>query len=194
MDVLNTLKEAIKTAGSVIKWGAGLQETTRKSLVADLQAICANCETAYDAVLVRLVPIKNAFSDPNRLAAELRSFAADPITRSQFKPEGLCTQVDQLLAQLDSNLAPLKYSIDVRRIRDLRGAFMQFGNVDKAIFDSYDQFAAALDQIATQIQTGKLDPREAAAYVQHVIDDFADEVRSLKNEMRDAKAKVVGSI
>ena len=191
MDVLNTLKQALKTSAGVIKWGAGLQESTRKNLIAELQEICTNCEAAYDAVLKRLVPIKDAYSDPTNLSRELRTFAADSATRGQFKPEHLCGQVDQLLVQLSSNLAPLKYSIDFRRIQDLRQSFQQSGNVDAAIFDSYDQFASELDHIATQINDQAFDPKERTRYVQHVIEDFEDEVRSLKADMRAAKARVV---
>src|SRR5215470_1516449 len=120
MQVLEALKQAVKTCADVVKWGAGIQEPTRKALVADLQAICANCDAAYDAVLVRLVPIKNAFGTPVALAAELRAFSADTATRNKFKPDHLCGQVDQLLARIGSNLDPLKYSIDYRRIGDLR--------------------------------------------------------------------------
>ena len=108
MQVFEALKQAVKACADVVKWGAGIQEPTRKGLAADLQAICTNCDAAYDAVLTRLVPIKNAFADPTALAAELRAFAADAATRANFKPDHLCGQVDQLLIRLSSNLDPLK--------------------------------------------------------------------------------------
>src|SRR5262245_35129574 len=130
MQVFEALKQAVKACADVIKWGAGIQEPARKGLVTDLQAICSNCEAAYDAVLARLVPIKNAFADPNTLAAELRAFAADTATRAKFKPDHLCGQVDQLLVRLSSNLDPLKYSIDFRRIEEVRQYLKQFGNFD----------------------------------------------------------------
>ena len=133
MQVLEALKQAVKACADVVKWGAGLQEPTRKGLAADLQAICMNCDAAYDAVLTRLVPIKNAFADPIALAAELRAFAADGMTRASFKPDHLCGQVDQLLIRLGSNLDPLKYSIDCRRINDVRQYLQRFGNFDGAM-------------------------------------------------------------
>lgn len=194
MDVLNTIKQALKTSASVIQWGAGLQESTRKALVTELQGICSNCEAAYDSVLARLVPIKNAYTDPRNLSRELRAFAGNPASRREFKPEHLCGQVDHLLVQLSSNLAPLKYSIDFRRIQDLRQSLRQFGNVDAAIFDSYDQFASELDHIATEIDDPASDQLERARYVQHVIEDFEDEVRSLKADIRAAKTRVVETI
>src|SRR5688572_7070390 len=116
MEVLNALKQAVKACADVVRWGAGLQENARRELIADLQTICDNCDAAYDAVLARLVPVKNAFADPATLASELRAFAADAATRNKFKPQHLCGQVDHLLARLSSNLDPLKYSIDYRRI------------------------------------------------------------------------------
>jgi hypothetical protein len=57
MEVLDALRQALKAAADVIKWGAGIQESTRKALVADMQGICGNIETAYETVLTRLVPI-----------------------------------------------------------------------------------------------------------------------------------------
>ena len=77
MVVLDTMQQALKTAAKIIKWGAGLQESTRKALMQELQTSCNNCESAYDAMLVRLVPIKNAYSDPDNLATELHALKAD---------------------------------------------------------------------------------------------------------------------
>ena len=115
-------------------------------------------------------------------------------TRLRFKPEHLCGQVDQLLVRLGSNLDPLKYSLDFRRIQDLQQSLQHFGNMDGAIFDSYDQFASALDGIATQINDPAFDANERARYVQHVIEDFEDELRSAQADMRTAKARVVGLV
>jgi len=53
--------------------------------VTELQTICTNCESAYDAMLTRLVPVKNAYSDPIKLATELRALQMDQTVRRQFK-------------------------------------------------------------------------------------------------------------
>src|SRR5579883_816792 len=100
MEVLDALKQALKSAASVIRWGAGIQEPTRRALLADLENICGNIESAYDSVIARLIPVKNAYNNPAALATELRAFAADATTRKQFKPGHLCRQVDSLLARL----------------------------------------------------------------------------------------------
>jgi len=141
MEVLNTLTSAIKTSASVIKWGVGLQESTRRDLVSDLQTICANCESAYDAVLERLVPVKNTFADPEILANELRAFAADNVTRGKFKPQHLCSQIDDLLMRLSSNLDPLKYSVDFMRIKELQASLSMVGTLDIFLLKTYDEFA-----------------------------------------------------
>jgi HAD superfamily hydrolase (TIGR01509 family) len=73
--------------------------------------------------------------------------------RGQFKPEFLCSEVDKLLAQLQNNLTPLKYSIDLNRIDVLRESLLKLGNLGRAILDSYDEFMRQLDRIATDIQT-----------------------------------------
>ena len=194
MEVLAVLKQAINACTSVVKWGAGMQQNARKSLVADLQTICSNCDDAYGAVLARLVPVKNAFRDPQLLSTELRALAADAATRSQFKPEHLCHQVDQLLVSLSSNLDELKYSIDFRRIKDLRQELKRFGDVDGAIYQSYDDFRMEIDRIATQILDPAFDAQERSRYAQHVIEGFEAELRSAQATMRDAKSQTVGLI
>jgi hypothetical protein len=145
-----------------------LQGGTRKKLVADLQGICSNCENAYTAVLVRLVPVKNAFTNHASLATELRNFAADAKIRSQFKPYHLCGQIDHLLTDLSNNLNPLKYAVDFRRIEGLRSSLSQFGDFDGAIYTSYDEFAAQLDKIATQIRDPTFDTYERSNYARRL--------------------------
>jgi hypothetical protein len=194
MEVLALLKQAVKGCADVVKWGAGIQEGTRKGLVVDLQTICSNCESAYDAVLTRLVPVKNAFADRAALASELRAFAADKTTRNKFKPDHLCGQIDHLLVRLSSNLNPLKYSVDYRRIEDLRRSLNQFGGFDGAIYQSYDELAAQLDQIATQIGDSAFDGQERSRYAQHVIQGFENALRSALASVREAKAQTVGLI
>jgi hypothetical protein len=194
MEVLNALKQAVKACADVIKWGAGLQETARKGLVADLQVICTNCDAAYDAVLARLVPVKNAYSDPVALGRELRAFAGDADTRRQFKPHHLCGQIDQLLVRLRSNLDPLKYAIDCRRIEDLRGYLNRFGDFDGSIFQSYDGLTAELDRIATDLQNPGPHQQERARYAQHVIEDFENDLRTTQAAVRQAKAETLSLI
>ncbi len=194
MQVLEALKQAIRTCADVVKWGAGIQEPARKSLAADLQTICGNCDAAYDAVLTRLVPVKNAFSDSAALAAELRALAADATTRSKFKPEHLCGQVDQLLVRLRSNLDPLKYSIDCRRIDEVQQYLQRFGNFDAAMYQSYDRLVAELDAIATQIQSPASDKQERSQYAQHVIQTFESDLRATQAAVRDAKNEMIGLI
>ncbi|WP_455387740.1 hypothetical protein [Petrachloros mirabilis] len=194
MEVLDLLKRAVKACADVIRWGAEIQGPARKALVKDLQDICLNCEAAYDAVLTRLIPVKDAFSNKDKLSTELRAFRADSQTRDKFKPEHLCGQVDQLLARLGSNLDPLKYSVDYRRIEDLRKSLKQFGSFDAAIYQSYDDLTSQLDQIATQINDPTFDSKERAQYATHVINDFETELRSAKKSVREAKDQTVGII
>ncbi|MFM7313548.1 MAG: hypothetical protein ACKO0M_10340 [Cyanobium sp.] len=194
MDILKTLANAVETCARVIVWGVGLQEGTRKALVADLQEICIKCEAAYDAVLARLVPVKSAFGDPVNLARELRDFAADGATRDQFKPEHLCSQIDHLLVRLSSHLDPLKYAVDFRRITDLQRSFSQLGHFDGAIFRAYDELVVQLDRIATDIQGSGGDGMERSRYAQHVVQDFEDDLRVALNAVRDTKSRLVGLI
>jgi hypothetical protein len=202
VDVLDYLKQSVNTCTAILKWGANMQGSTRKSLVVDLQSICSNCEDAYGAILERLVPVKNAFADPTTLARELRKFTADQTLRRQFKPNHLCGNIDQLLQRLANNLDPLKYSIDLRQIGELRNRFEAYGNYDLRISESYDEFTVQLDLVANQIGNPTLsarrqgradpfDPRERAQYAEHVIEDFQTELRSALDTVRKAKADLI---
>ena len=191
MEVLELLKRALKTCASVIKFGAGIQEDSRKRLVEDLQRICLNCERAYETVLKRLGPIKDAFQDPDALAVELREFAQDAQTRDAFKPEHLCGEVDHLVVRLESNLDPLKYSIDLTRIRELRQSLGMVGNYDAAIYESYDDFARQLDNLATQIRDPGSDRNERGEYAQHVIAEFESDLRTAIDGVRQTKSTIL---
>jgi hypothetical protein len=194
VQVLEALKQAVRACAEVVSWGSGIQEPERKELAANLQAICSACEAAYDAVLARLVPIKNAFGDPVALAAEIRTFAADAATRDKFKPEHLCGQVDRLLVRLGSNLDRLKYSIDFRRIQEIRQYLSKFGDYDGAIFESYDDLVAQLDEIASQIQLSSGDKSERADYARKIIQRFEKDLRETQTAVREAKNAVIGLI
>ena len=187
MEVLELLKRALKTCASVIKLGAGIQEKVRKELTKDLQQICLKCEKAYETVLKRLSPVKDAFQDPKSLAKALRGFATDTKTRNAFKPEHLCGEIDHLIIRLESNLDPLKYSINIMRIQDLRRHLQSVGNYDEAIYQSYDEFARQLDELATQLQNSSFNIEERRHYARHVIREFETDLRAAIDEVRTSK-------
>jgi hypothetical protein len=109
------------------------------------------------------------------------------------EPEHLCGEVDLLLSRLESNLDPLKYSLDVIRLSAIRDQLQRLGNFDVALRDSYDQFTKALDNIATQIQRPGEDKIERAEYVRTAIGEFEDELRSAINDIRRTKDDIIGS-
>ena len=160
MDFLSILKDAVKECSRVIKFGAGIQSKARNRLIADLQSICSKVETAYSDVLARLHPVKDSFQNPKILAKELKRFAADKKTRNAFKPDHLCGEVDSLLNDLENNLDPLKYSIDVKKISSLRQNIQRVGNLDFQIFEAYDQFTRELDNLGIDIESANADLKE----------------------------------
>jgi len=139
-----------------------LKQADLKALVQEFQTISNTSESAYDAMLVRLVPIKNTYSDPGKLATELHALKADIEVRPKFTPEFLCGQADHLLTQLGSSLNGIKYPIDMFRVQDVNMCLDRFGSVDGIIFQTYDVFVDGLDTVATQIQTKQIDAAEAA--------------------------------
>jgi hypothetical protein len=102
--------------------------------------------------------------------------------------------VDHLLIRLRSNLDSVKYSVDYRRIDDVREGLFRSRNVDAAIREAYDDLTSQLDNIATQITDPAFDGEERARYAQRVIQDFEAELRSALADIREAKAQIVGII
>ena len=191
MAIVDLLRRALKSCADVLKLGAGIQEPARRQLIQDLQSICKKCEQAYATVLKRLSPVKDSLKNPQKLAFALRQFASDTRTRNAFKPEHLCGEVDHLLARLQSNLDPLKYSVDVSRIQEIRGELSTIGNVDAAIYRGYDELTAQLDDLATQLQTSTGDRRERTRYIRHVIANFEQDLRGAIAGIRKAKSAIV---
>lgn len=189
MNPVRFLGDALRTATRSIAYLWRTQGTERSQLIADLQAICSRCEDAYTAVIKQLRPVKDSYGDREALASALRTFAADSQTRSAFKPEHLCGEVDQLLQRLSSNIDWLKYSFDLRAVDRLRGAIGQMGNYDGQLRDYYDDHTRAMDDIATQLQSHleSEDIRERMTYARHVIDEFENDLNDTLKEIRAAK-------
>jgi len=144
-------------------------------------------------VLAKLLPIKNSFNDDKDLALALRKFAADKKTRDAFKPEKLCGKVDIFLGRLENNLDPLKYSIDIMRIKTIRNNIGLIGNLDGYIRDQYDEFTKALDQLSYELEKGSVaGSSELRSYVQMTITDFENELSATISSVREAKNQILG--
>lgn len=196
MKLINFIENVVATCSRIITFGASIQAEVRNKLIDDLQSICSNVEGAYSSVLARLRPVKDAFEEPEELAKQLRDFAADTNIRDSFKPYKLCGNIDNLISAIENNLDPLKYSVDVRKIKTLRDEFQMIGDVDGAIYDTYDEFARGLDDVATAIanllaMNSKKRLKERADYARHLITDFEDELFDAIKQMRSAKDRIL---
>jgi chromosome segregation ATPase len=196
MELITYLEKVVTTCSRIIKFGASMQSVARNKLIDNLQKICSNVESAYSDVLSRLRSVKENFNEPKKLAKELRDFAADKETRDSFKPDKLCGGVYNLISDFESNLNPLKYSVDVRKLGALKNEFNMIGNVDAALYDAYDEFARDLDKIATEISSlieknSSKRLKERTEYAQHLILDFEDELFDAIKKMREAKDRIL---
>lgn len=193
MQVLRILRSVIDDCARVISFGAKFQEPTRKQFVSDLRGICSRCDDTYSELLKRLGPIKATLQKPDELAAAIRSFAVDTEVRKLFKPERLCGEIDVLLTRMQSNLDPLKYSIDMTRISAVLHELHMIGNYDAAIRGQFDQFVSDLDKLAIQLAaaSGK-EKEELATYARDIIKDFEAELNDTVMSVRNAKTRIVG--
>jgi len=172
----------------LIAYLPGIQNAARRRLVNDLQQICSKCDDAYSAVLVRLTPVKQAYSDPPALARELRSFAGDPTTRAAFKPEHLCGEIDHLLQELRNNLAALGYAVGYSGLDELAQILTQMGNYDNELYHQYDRFTSSLDDLATRLeQTSGAERAAWLRYAQELISDTRAQLSESVRRMRNAK-------
>ncbi len=97
---------------------------------------------------------------------------------------------------LDSNLKPLKYSLDLFRIGEIRKGLGKVGEFDAKFYASYDKLTSDLDQLAFEIESGlttnKRDEARATArqaYQRILI--FEDELNTSIADMRDVKNRIL---
>jgi hypothetical protein len=190
MQVLSIIRSVIRECVKVITFGAKIQGDTRAQLIASLQEICDNCETAYSKVRSKLLPVKNA-PDAKQLATALRTLAADAETRDAFKPEHICGKIDNLLNAFQNNLDPMKYAVDMLRISTIQDQLRAIGNFDLSIREQYNQFSRALDQLANQLDAASpAELHDLTLYVRRTIEDFEDELSRTVTCVREAKQKI----
>ena len=194
MLVLSVLREFANQCSRLLSTAARLQTPARTQLVADLSGICDRCETAYGVVLQRLGPVeKTAYHNRLALVDAIRAFVGDTEVRANFKPSQLCGDAAILLDRLSNNLDSLKYSIDIRKISEVKATLTQFDNYDLAFYRSFDDFAMELDGIATNLADPSLSERdvlERMSYVRSVIDDFQDDLAETVRAVQNAKQRL----
>ncbi len=196
MDVLDIVTNIIRYCGRVVKLGADIQEPARGRFVSDLQGMCSNAEDSYGQVLKRLLPVRSSSNDPARFAIELHSFRADIETRNAFKPEHLCGRIDQILVDLESNLNALKYSLEFRRLKEVKQGLGAVGYLDDQVYTSYDKLTSDLDGLATRIESnlGTNEPAKARGTASQAllrILVFEDKLRTGIADLRDVKNRIL---
>jgi len=190
MQVLEILQKFLDICSKILEFGREVQNKARDELVADLQKICGNCERAYSNLFAKLRPIKDSYNDTAALSTALRTFASG--SRADFHPDNLCGDINALLFKLENNLDALKYSVDLRKIGDLKSELTLIGSYDNWIYASYDAFAKQLDNLATELQAAR--PDEASdrkAHVRHVIDEFERDLFATLRSVQEAKDRIL---
>jgi hypothetical protein len=186
-------KEVIDRCVQALTALADIQVSSRRRLVKETQSVCSKCERAYSALLTRLGSVKQAYRSPARLAKELHDLSIDSQTRARFKPEGLCSEIDQLLADFQNNLKGLKYSVHLFSIAEIRDTLQSMGNYDQALYHQYDRFMAELSNLAAAIDSASSSKDRSAlveavrAAIAKLEADLTDSIKS----MRAAKDRVV---
>jgi septation ring formation regulator EzrA len=171
---------------------ATTQSRERIRLVTQLRKVCSDCDGAYDELITRLVPLRDVHVPPQKLAQELRTFAADTNTRNLFKPEGLCKDINDLLEAMNDNLKALKYSVDVFAISDIQAHLQQLGDYDHQMYHQYDRFRNDLHRIADQISASNPEQSLAlAALARSTIADVCEDLENAINNIRKVSSSIV---
>lgn len=201
---LGQLRQAFEVAGRAnpastwsaprIGFASNTQGAARRELVDGLEHVASKCDDAYTSVRAALRPVRDSYRDPTQLASALRTFAADADVRTSIKPHQRCGEVTTLLDKLANNLDPLKYAIDVRKIRAVRASLGELHQLDYDIKNEYEEFTRDLDAVSDQLVHAVGDEaQERIAYVRHVIADFDRELSDLVTSVREAKDRALAS-
>lgn len=194
MGALVQLRQAFEVAGRAIGFASKTQGGARLELINSLEQVASKCDDAYTNVRAALRPVRDSYRDPAQLATALRAFAADADVRTSIKPHQLCAEVTGLLDKLADNLDPLKYSIDVRKIRAVRSSLGELHQLDHDIKNEYEEFTRDLDAVADQLDHAVGDEaQERIAYVRQVIADFDRELSDLVTSVREAKDRALAT-
>lgn len=186
--------QGASVVGRAIGFASKTQGRARQELVDSLEQVASRCDDAYTTVRAALRPVRDSYRDPARLGAALREFAADAQVRTSIKPHQLCGEVTALLDKLANNLDPLKYAIDVRKIKAVRASLGELNQLDYDIKNEYEEFTRDLDAVADQLDHATGDEvQERIAYVRLVIADFDRELSDLVTSVRDAKDRALAS-
>jgi hypothetical protein len=185
-------KEVIDRCVQALTALIDIQAGSRRRLVKETQSVCSKCERAYSALLTRLKPVKQAYRTPTRLAKELRDLSSDGQARARFKPEGLCSEIDHLLADFQSNLTGLKYSVHLFSIREIRDTLKSMGNYDQALYHQYDRFMSELSNLGAAIDSAPNKDRDSLVQaVRSAITTLEGDLKDSIKSMRAAKDRVV---
>jgi len=120
------------------------------------------------------------------------SFQATIRRGRDFKPEGLCREIDQLLADFQNHFKGVKYLVHLFSIGEIRDTLRSMGNYDQALYHQYDRFMSELSNLAVAIELAS--KKERAPLVEAVRSAIAKLEADLKESvksMRAAKDRVV---
>ena len=173
------LRRIFRGCQTVVKYGAGHQEPTRAKVVKRLRRICTNCEKAYEDFLKHIGTIEKHYSDPKRLLKAVRAVSKDPKYRRTFKPDRLCGDVDGLLADIQSWLNPLRWSVGIRRVSKLRNQLKRFQNYDQAFYMVFDNYALELSDLSVRLDRAIEENRP----VRRIISSIERRTRKVKGDI-----------
>jgi hypothetical protein len=192
MEGIGLNKTVIKTSLRIIRDLITTQSRARTRLLEELTSVCVKCDDAYDSLLTRLKPVRAAMKNPDKLAVELRLIAGDAAARKKFKPEKLCTEIEELLMDLSNNVNALKFSVNILTLSRLRGAISSMGNYDQALYQQYDAFMMEMNSVAQGIENGSTDERAAlAAHAASSVDELQKSLQAALKEIRKAKVEAL---
>jgi Asp-tRNA(Asn)/Glu-tRNA(Gln) amidotransferase C subunit len=121
--------------------------------------------------------------------------AADDTTRKAFKPEGLCTEVTQLLADMRDNLNALKYAVHIFSIQEINQLLLLMRNLDFDLKREYEEFMNELGSIADKLEETENKNIQEHDFLVSVaksrINGFQNDLRKSINKMRKAKQSII---
>ena len=185
---LEKLGSILKGASKAIKYLTLVQHNERRRLSTDLKTICDKCEDSFQVLLKVSEEIRSNFGDEEKLLQAVSDFIKDDELANKFKPEHLCSEISNLLMDLNSNLSGIKYSVAINNISILQ---QELGSIHELDFDLRQQFYMLRNELQELCDDYRIDKKELSAImIKDILNGFQDSLNITIQSIRTARDNI----
>jgi len=185
------LSELFSKLGKLIRSAANIQRDARNELRESLEKMCRNYESANDKMRSTVNSIRDEISDEYGLERTIRTLASYDSENAQAIRELLYYgAAPALLDRLRSWLDTLRYSIDVRLIKELKSHLYHIQSADFQVYDKYSDLIEKLLRFAQDYEQERTTGDEFKNNVQRELSLFESKLSKLLNSIREVSRQI----